>query len=358
MSPLVIKLGSALLSDDEAGFDDWVLAPLARAVSARRDQGQPVVVVSSGAVALGSRSIPELARAKTMVRKQSAAAVGQALLMAKYRQVLAAHELTPAQLLLTPADLQDRERYLHACGVLRLLLSNGLVPIINENDVVSDSALSFGDNDRLAVEVASMVEADRLILMTVEDGVFDQDPRHHAQAQRLECLEQIDDALIQSMGPPGPMGCGGMGSKLLAARRAQEQGIDVVIASGRLEANWQAAAENRGFGTEIKALSRQRSARRDWIANTLENRGELRVDEGAVRALVERGASLLAVGLTEVEGRFRRGDRVSVLAAENSEPVGCGLIRLDRDGLDELLRRGDRVDQVLIHRDDLVLMKR
>lgn len=357
MKPLVIKLGSALLSDAAGHFDEAVLAPLAQAVAQRWQEGQPTLVVSSGAVALG-RPMLRSGGGAALARKQASAAVGQARLMSRYRQAFEPYGLQPAQLLLTPADMRDRGRYLQACGVLRLLLQSGIVPIINENDVVSDQALRFGDNDRLAVEVATMVEAGQLILMTIEDGVYETDPRANSAAKRLHRLEAIDDELIAAMGPPGALGCGGMGSKLRSARRAQEQGIDVIIASGRLPANWTAVMNGSSFGTAIPAQRRKRPARRDWIANTLEPTGVLLIDAGAQRALETGGASLLAVGLAGVDGDFRRGDSVVLVGPASDLEVGRGLIRLDRGVLDELLRQGECTDQVLIHRDDLVMKDR
>ena len=357
MKPLVIKLGSALLSDPEGHFDDEVIEPLAKTVAQRWQQGQPTLVVSSGAVALGRVSLSTRGGA-ALARKQASAAIGQARLMSRYRQAFARYGLQPAQVLLTPADLRNRERYLQASGVLRLLLQSGIVPVINENDVVSDEALRFGDNDRLAVEIATMVEASQLVLMTVEDGVYELDPRVDVEASRLDELALISDELIASMGPPGVLGCGGMGSKLHAARRAQEQGIHGVIASGRIPSNWTALQEGIAFGTAIPAQERKRPARRDWIANTLEPTGTLRIDEGAQRALQMRGASLLAVGLIAVEGHFRRGDSVILRGPVGSDEVGRGLIRLDRGVLDEVVRRGESTDQILIHRDDLVINDR
>ena len=357
MKPLVIKLGSALLSDPDGCFDGTILDPLAATVSNRWKVSQPTLVVSSGAVALG-RSAFSNQTGPSLVRKQASAAIGQAQLMSCYREAFGPYGLKPAQVLLTPADLRNRERYLQASGVLRLLMQNKIVPILNENDVVSDVALRFGDNDRLAVEAATMVEAVQLILMTVEDGVYQTDPRTDPQAKRLSLLEVIDDAMIDSMGPPGQLGCGGMGSKLRSARRAQEQGIDVVIASGRVLANWQAIQQERSFGTAIPARPRKRSARRDWIANTLEPRGTLVIDKGAQYALEKDGASLLAVGLLNHAGNFLRGDSVALKSEDSSVEVGRGLIRLDRGALDEVLRRGEHTDQILIHRDDLVLSDR
>jgi len=357
MKPLVIKLGSALLSDSSGRFDETILEPLARTVAQRWEQDQPTLVVSSGAVALGRPSLTTRGGA-ALVRKQASAAIGQARLMSHYRQVFARYDLQPAQILLTPSDLRDRERYLQASGVLRLLLQSRIVPVINENDVVSDEALRFGDNDRLAVEVATMVEASLLALMTVADGVYEADPRVHAEAQRLDTLISIEDDFIAAMGPPGDLGCGGMGSKLQSARRAQEQGIGVVIASGRIPTNWTALQGGRPFGTSIPAQARKRPARRDWIANTLEPTGLLLIDAGAQRALQNSGASLLAVGLTGVEGNFRRGDSVVLRGPDTSLEVGRGLIRLDRGALDEVLRRGESTDQILIHRDDLVINDR
>ncbi|MBM64911.1 MAG: glutamate 5-kinase [Myxococcales bacterium] len=357
MKPLVIKLGSALLSDTAGQFDEAVLEPLAQAVAQRWEEGQPSLVVSSGAVALG-RPMLRGSGGAALVRKQASAAVGQARLMSRYREAFEVYGLQPAQVLLTPSDIQDRGRYLQACGVLRLLLQSGIVPVINENDVVSDEALRFGDNDRLAVEVAAMVEAGQLILMTVEDGVYDADPRTNSEAQRLHRLETISEELIAAMGPPGALGCGGMGSKLRSARRAQEQGIEVIIASGRLPDNWTAVMSGSAFGTVIPAQGRQRPARRDWIANTLEPAGALRVDAGAQQALETGGASLLAVGLAGVEGDFRRGDSVVLKGPASELELGRGLIRLDRGALDELLRQGECTDQILIHRDDLVMRNR
>jgi glutamate 5-kinase len=351
MKITVIKVGSALLRDGRGALNREVLEQLAGSVHALIAAQRHPVVVSSGAVTLGAQAFAD--RQAGLERKQAAAAVGQALLMARYREVLVPLGHQPAQILLTHADLSDRGRYLQACQTLRHLLEHGLVPIINENDSVSDDELRVGDNDRLAVEVARLLEAERLILMTTHDGVFDRDPSVEPGAKRLRRLEVIDDRRIEAAIGRSSVGTGGMRSKLKQARRAQASGIAVSIASGLIPANWTALAAGDPIGTEIPPAERRQSARQTWIAETLRPAAELAVDRGCAEALRLRGASLLAPGITATDTAYRRGDCVSVTDGVGGPTIARGLVRLDKDQVDKALSAGVS-GCIVIHRGDLV----
>ena len=227
------------------------------------------------------------------------------------------------------------------------------MPIINENDSISDDELRVGDNDRLAVEVACMLEAEKLVLMTTHDGVFDRDPGKHPDAVQLRKLPIIDDSRIAATAGRSSIGTGGMRSKLEQARRAQERGIPVTIASGRDHANWTALAAGQSIGTEIPAAKRARSARQAWIAETLRPRATLAVDGGCAEALRMRGASLLAPGIVQSSAGYRRGDCVTVVEGVGGHPIARGLVRLDKDQVDKALSAGVS-GCIVIHRDDLV----
>lgn len=356
---LIVKIGSALLVDAQGGVRrDW-LAGIAADIAARRAEGQQVAVVSSGAIALGARRL-ELAKGgrASLEDAQAAAATGQIALSQVWAEVLGAHGLTAAQMLVTLDDLEDRRRYLNASATLDRLLSLGVVPIINENDSVATTEIRFGDNDRLAARVAQAAGAQGVALLSDVDGLYDADPGANPQARLIERVETIDETILSFAGggSSSGMGSGGMRSKLEAARIATAAGIALVIANGRRD--HPLAAD----GGTLFVAQRGASPRKAWLAGRLTVRGRITVDAGAARALAA-GSSLLAAGATAAEGGFARGDVVDIVHA--GRPIARGLSEYDcaeakcilglkSDAQAEILGYAPR--SALIHRDHLVLI--
>jgi glutamate 5-kinase len=361
---VVIKVGSALLVEKSTGNvnRDWLEA-LAEDVAALRVRGQEVVLVSSGAIALGRREIGLAKRKPKLEEKQAAAAVGQIRLAHAWKEVLDRHGLTVAQVLLTLGDTEERRRYLNARNTLTTLLRLGAVPVINENDTVATAEIRYGDNDRLGARVAQMVSADCLVLLSDVDGLYTADPTRDATAQFIPEVPHITPA-IEAMagGSASEVGSGGMATKVMAAKIAVSAGCHMCIAAGR-EMHPLRRIESGARCTWFVAEASPVTVRKQWIAGMLKPAGELLVDEGAAAAL-RGGKSLLPAGVTQVKGRFDRGDAVVVrdpagveiargLAAYSS--TDAERIRGRRSGeLEGLL--GFRGRDEMIHRDDLVLV--
>ncbi len=361
---VVIKVGSALLVEKSSGSvnRDWLEA-LADDVAAMRARDQEVVLVSSGAIALGRRELGLAKRKPRLEEKQAAAAVGQIHLAHAWKEVLERRGFTVAQVLLTLGDTEERRRYLNARNTLTTLLRLGAIPVINENDTVATAEIRYGDNDRLGARVAQMVSADCLVLLSDVDGLYTADPTRDETAQFIAEVPRIT-AEIEAMagGSASDVGSGGMATKVLAARIAVGAGCHMCIAAGR-EVHPLRRIESGARCTWFVAEASPVTVRKQWIAGMLKPAGELVVDAGAVRALRD-GRSLLPAGVTEVKGRFDRGDAVVVLDAEGVE-IARGLaayssadaerIRGRRSGeLEALL--GFRGRDEMIHRDDLVLI--
>ncbi|WP_376093375.1 glutamate 5-kinase [Roseomonas sp. CCTCC AB2023176] len=361
---IVVKIGSALVVDaaTAAPREAW-LASVAADVTRLRAGGAEVVLVSSGAIALARRSLNLTRRKLRLEEKQAAAAVGQIRLAGAWQSALAAHGLTAAQLLLTLEDSEDRRRYLNARETLRTLLSLGCVPVINENDTVATAEIRFGDNDRLAARVAEMIEADALILLSDIDGLYTADPRRDPEARHLPVVDRMTDEIMAMGGEPPPgYSSGGMRTKLVAAGIATGAGCAMAIAKGETP-NPLSALLDGGRCTWFLPAPEGRSARKSWIAGSLAPLGRLVVDDGAARALTQ-GRSLLPAGVREVEGRFDRGDPVSVRDAAGRE-LARGLSAYDSDSARRIAgRRTAEIEAILgwrgrdevIHRDDLVLV--
>jgi glutamate 5-kinase len=361
---IVVKIGSALLVEQETGRvrQAWLEA-LAEDVAEARGRGQDVILVSSGAIAVGRRLLGLTGNALRLEEKQAAAACGQIRLAQAYQEVLAKHGLGAAQVLLTLEDTESRRRHLNARGTLATLLKLGAVPVINENDTVATAEIRFGDNDRLAARVAQMAGADALILLSDIDGLYDADPRRAAGARHIPEVARITPAIEAMAGEalPGDSS-GGMVTKLMAAKVALGAGCHMAIADGHAAHPLRAIAEGARC-TWFLAESNPRTARKTWIASGLKPAGLIVVDAGAVRALAT-GKSLLPAGVVRVDGRFGRGDSVKVLGPDGAE-VGRGLIAYADDDarriaghksreIEEIL--GYRGREEMIHRDDLVLI--
>ena len=310
---IVVKVGSSLVTDEGRGLDEGAIGEWSRQLAALAREGREVIMVSSGAIAEGMKRLGWRTRPREVHELQAAAAVGQMGLAQMYETKLREHGMGSAQVLLTHADLADRERYLNARSTLVTLLSLGVVPVINENDTVVNDEIKFGDNDTLGALVANLVEADLLVILTDQKGLYSADPRKDPNAQFIREAKAGDPALEQMAGGAGSsIGKGGMITKVLAARRAAGSGASTVIAWGRERDCLLRLAQGEVIGTLLVAPTQKSQARKRWIADHLQLRGSVTVDEGAVRKLTTEGRSLLTIGMTGVEGDFARGDVIAV----------------------------------------------
>ncbi|HEY1382965.1 MAG TPA: glutamate 5-kinase [Dongiaceae bacterium] len=360
---LIVKIGSALLVDEESGGirRKWLDA-LADDVAALRERGVDVILVSSGAIAVGRRHLGLETATLRLEEKQAAAATGQIRLAHAYQETLARHHITVAQVLLTLGDTEERRRHLNARSTLNTLLKMGAVPVINENDTVATAEIRFGDNDRLAARVAAMISADTLVLLSDIDGLYTADPRKDKSATHVAEITEMS-AEIESMAGEAPTGysSGGMVTKLAAARIAMSAGCRMAIADGRRMNPLQAILDG-GTCSWFVPASEPKTARKRWIAGSLKPSGTLTVDAGALAAL-KSGRSLLPAGIIKVEGRFERGDAVVVTDAEGNE-VARGLVAYSARDAKHIMGHksreiadllGYRGRDEMIHRDDLVL---
>lgn len=360
----VVKIGSALLTDDGRGLDVAMMSAWVAQMAELRAKGIEIVLVSSGSVAEGIKRLGWMSRPHEVHKLQAAAAVGQMGLVQAWESCFQRHDQHTAQVLLVHEDLSDRRRYLNARSALQSLIELGVVPVINENDTVATDELRFGDNDTLAGLVANLIEADLQVILTDQPGLFDRDPREHADAQLVNSGRAGDPALeAMASSRGGNLGRGGMVTKLRSARLAARSGTHTVIADGRLENVLGSIAAGENTGTLLFASEQPLAARKQWLAGQLQTQGTLVLDEGAVKVLRNSGRSLLPVGVREVRGEFTRGDLVSCIAEDGVE-VARGLVNygaeesqriigLPSSRIEEVL--GYLEDEELIHRDNLVL---
>lgn len=358
---LVVKIGSALLVDRTSGLKrDWLAALALDVVEAKR-RGTDVVLVSSGSIALGRKVLELGTGALTLEQSQAAAAVGQIRLARAYEEVLAPHGIVTAQVLVTLEDTEDRRRYLNSRATMETLLGLGVVPIVNENDTVATDEIRFGDNDRLAAQIAVTVGADQLILLSDVDGFYSANPKEDSSAQRFDLVQKITPEIEAMAGDPvSGMSKGGMKTKLLAARTAVAGGCAMAIMEGSVLRPLTALA-NGAPRTWFVAHSDPQVARKRWI-NAMKPRGELHLDAGAVKAMTQ-GKSLLPAGVTTVTGSFGRGDPVAIVSPEGIV-LGKGLVRYTaveakaiaghRSGDIEAIL-GYQGRAALVHRDDMVI---
>lgn len=359
---LVVKVGSSLLiSDDDTVHRGW-LEGLAEDIAELQRSGHDVLIVSSGAIAIGSSVLGINRRRARLEDLQAAAAAGQVQLVHAWQEALARHGIAAAQVLLTPEDTENRQRFLNARGTLAKLLENGVVPVINENDTVATEEIRYGDNDRLAARVAQLVMADGLVLLSDVDGLYTADPGKDDAAEHIAEVRRIGEDIMAMAGETrSDVGSGGMATKVLAARIATHAGCSTIVASGKVD-HPLAVLTAGGICTVFRAEGTPAAARKQWLAGVLDVRGKLRLDEGAVRAL-RNGNSLLPVGLAEVVGAFRRGDVVT-LVDTSGEELGRGLAEYSDEEARQLAgchseqieeRLGYRGSSVMVHRDDLIL---
>jgi glutamate 5-kinase len=354
---IVVKIGSrAIVQGEPPG--EGRFQSIADQIAELRALGRSVILVSSGAVAMGCRKLGITGRPKLMPELQASAAIGQPRLIQAYEAAFAPHDIPVAQVLLTHAEMADRQRYLNARAAIDAMIELGAVPIINENDTVSTEELQFGDNDQLAAMVAPLLGADLLVLLTDVEGLLD------SQRQRISVVRDFDSIAALIWPKENSVSLGGMGSKIAAARQACQVGLPVVIAPARDSGVLRKVVTGEDVGTLFLPAGAAMASRKYWIAFTLKMRGTLVVDAGAIRALTEHKRSLLPAGVVAVRGTFRAGDAVSI-AADDGRELARGLTRYDARDVERLLgARSEHIEELLgfhhgdeiVHRDDLVVL--
>lgn len=362
----VVKVGSSLVTNDGQGLNHELIAAWVGQIATLRKQGIQLVLVSSGAVAEGMQRLGWNKRPHAIYQLQAAAAIGQMGLVQAYESRFQHYGIHTAQVLLTHEDLVDRRRYLNARSTLRALLDMGVVPVVNENDTVAVDEIRFGDNDTLAALVGNLVEAELVVILTDQPGMYEADPRQNPNAPLIRERQAGDPELekMASSGGVGSVGRGGMLTKVRAAERASRSGAATLIAPGREAEVLQKIATGEEIGTLLTPGSQPLVARKQWLAGHMQLRGRLVLDEGAVRVLRESGRSLLAVGVTAVEGVFSRGEVVACVGPDGRE-VARGLVNYGSEEAHKIMRQpSDRIEVILgyvdeselIHRDNLVLV--
>lgn len=360
----VIKIGSTLLTNEGQGLDLALIHSLTAQIAHLKEQGDEVVLVSSGSIAEGMARLKWSTKPTEVHRLQAAAAVGQMGLIQAYESGFRQHDMGTAQILLTHEDLACRRRYLNARSTLRTLLKLGVVPVVNENDTVTTKEIRFGDNDTLAALVANLVEADVLVLLTDQLGLYDRDPRQHADATLLERADANDPAIKALAGPSGSaIGSGGMLTKVQAAERAAQAGTTTIIAAGNEDDVLVRLKAGEALGTMLTSRQQVKIARKQWLANQLRVGGKLHLDQGACSQIQSKGSSLLAVGVTRVDGVFQRGELVACVSPEGQE-IARGLVNYSSEQASKLCGvSSEKIGEVLgysqepelIHRDNMVV---
>jgi glutamate 5-kinase len=363
---IVVKVGSSLVTNEGRGLDEAAIGQWCEQLAALVKQGREVIMVSSGAVAEGMKRLGWSARPKEIHELQAAAAVGQMGLVQMYETKLRESQIGSAQVLLTHADLADRERYLNARSTLLTLLRLGVVPVINENDTVVNDEIKFGDNDTLGALVANLVEADVLVILTDQKGLFTADPRRDPEATFVHAARAGDPELERMAGGAGSgIGKGGMITKILAAKRAAGSGASTLIAWGREPDVLLRLSRGEAIGTWLLAQTPKNQARKRWMADHLQLRGSVTVDAGAVAKLLDEGKSLLPIGMVSVEGEFSRGDVIAIRSPSGQE-IARGLANYASAEARLLCRKpssdferllGYVAETEMVHRTNLVLTK-
>ncbi|MCP4334482.1 MAG: glutamate 5-kinase [Gammaproteobacteria bacterium] len=365
-SKVVVKIGSTLLTAGGTGLDRAMIAAWAEQMAQLREQGVDVVLVSSGSIAEGITRLGLKSRPSNISELQATAAVGQMGLVQAYEACFQSHGINSAQILLTHADLSNRRRYLNARSTLRALLRYGTLPVVNENDSVSNEEIRFGDNDTLGAMVANLIEADLLIILTDQEGLFDANPAANPQAKLIKHADAGDPKLAEYAGPSGGhIGSGGMQTKVSAAKLAARSGTHTVIVSGKIEKVVTRLVQGEALGSFLEASEGHLAARKQWLAGHMRCAGTLTLDDGAVDVLVNRSASLLPIGVKAVSGIFNRGEVIACLAPDGTE-VARGLVNYPSDECKLIIGKASRLipqilgyqdDPELINRENLILMK-
>ena len=365
---IVVKVGSGVLVNQNHHLDTERVGDLVESLGHLLETRNQVVLVSSGAIAAGAPVMGLEKRALSIPQKQACAALGQSRLMALYERVFAAHGHHTAQILLTQDDVRNRERYLNAKNTIETLLSAGILPIVNENDTVAVQEIKFGDNDNLSTQVAALVQADLLLLLSAIDGLYDKDPETVAGDERpISVVERITDEHFQYArdgSNPSGITTGGMKSKLMAIQKAAHYGVPAVLANGLRRGVIERILSGAEEGTLFLPYEDRLSARKHWILHSLDPQGSLTVDAGAVRAIVEEGKSLLPIGITALSGDFRSGNAVRVLGPDGKE-IARGLSHYSSSEVSIIMgSRSEKIVSLLgysyyeevIHRDNLVVV--
>jgi glutamate 5-kinase len=362
---IVVKVGTSILTDGSTRLNRQRMLELVQQAARLHQQGHEVVLVSSGAVAAGRERLgyPDLGR--SVPAKQMLSAVGQSRLMQIYGELFDIFEIVVAQVLLTREDIGNRGRYLNARDTLSTLIDRRIVPIINENDTTATHEIRVGDNDNLSAMVATLLEADLLVILTDQPGLFTADPRHNADAQLISAITRIDDETWALAGEAGTaLGTGGMVTKIQAAQLASRSGVTTIIASGKQHDALERLARGEAVGTRFEPTISRMESRKRWLLAE-KTRGSVKVDAGAARKLLTGGASLLPVGMTGVDKKFERGATLSVIAPDGKE-IAHGVTNYDSEALSQLCGvKSDRISEILgysygdavIHRNNLVLLK-
>jgi glutamate 5-kinase len=361
----VVKVGSSLVTNNGEGLDRTSIASWAAQISTLVKQGRQVILVSSGAVAEGMQRLGWKKRPVEVNELQAAAAVGQMGLVQMYESCFSQHGLHTAQVLLTHEDLADRKRYLNARSTLKTLLALNVIPVINENDTVVTEEIRFGDNDTLGALVANLIEADALVILTDQQGLYSADPRKDKDARLIQ-FETAGNPELEAMagGAGTSVGTGGMLTKILAAKRAANSGAHTIIASGRETDVLPRLCAGETIGTHLQAGKIKTLAKKQWLADHLRTGGKLVLDDGAVKVLRDDGKSLLPIGVTEVQGSFERGDVVACMDTQGKE-IARGIVnynslevtRIKRKASSEIEKTLGYIEESeLIHRDNLVVL--
>ncbi len=361
---IVIKIGSAVLAGDlHSGVDESLFSNLAKDISHIIKDKRKVILVSSGAIAIGMKRLGLKEKVKSIPEKQAVAAVGQGSLMALYDRAFGTEKIKVAQVLLTHNDLSDRQRFLNAKNTLQTLLKYDAIPIINENDTVAVDEIKFGDNDHLSALVTNLVEADMLIILTDIDGLYNKDPKRYRDAELIPVVDDIDKFISAAGGAGGIYGTGGMQTKLEAAKKAAHFGVPTIIANGREKSVLKKIFSGQDMGTLFLPLEDRLTSRKHWIAFTARPAGSITVDDGARNALLKKGKSLLPSGIKGMEGEFDSGDVVKCTGPDGSE-IGRGIVNYSSNELKKI--KGLKTSEIekalgykyfdeVIHRDNLVI---
>lgn len=359
----VIKVGTSLLTSVDDGLDQAMIDAWVNDIAELRQQGMEFVLVSSGSIGEGVSRLGWAHRPPEIHKLQAAAAVGQMGLVESYESSFKRFGILTAQVLLTHADLANRERYLNARSTLRTLIKLGVVPIVNENDTVVNDEIRFGDNDTLAALGANLVEAETLIILTDQKGLLDSDPRTHPEASLVRYAMADDASLLEAAGPASNLGSGGMLTKVLAAQKAARSGASTVIVNGRIENVLRKLRGGEEIGTLLRPGSNRMAARKLWLAGQLRGSGRVTLDDGAVKVLRESGRSLLPIGVKEVTGQFGRGELVVCVDLYGKE-VARGLVNYSAEEARKIVGKpsnsiesilGYAGEMELIHRDNIAI---
>ncbi len=360
----VIKVGSALVAPDANGCSGKYIRAISQFIAQCQQAGKEIIIVSSGSVAAGRTYISHGSPNPSIPTKQAMAAVGQMQMMANWQRFF---DVPCSQLLITHGDLKDRQRYINIKNTLRILLENNVIPIVNENDTVATEELKVGDNDNLAALVALVSEADSLFILSDVDGVFEQDPRINPQAKLIPTIATIDESVYAMAGATNNhIATGGMKTKIQAAEKAVENGINTYILNGSRGDVFEQILQGKNPGTHFIAQQGATRARKHWLKHTLKSSGKLLLDAGAINALVKQGASLLPSGVLEVSGTFKVGDCIDIYDLENDIHIAKGISQYNARDLKRI--KGHKSDEistilgccpskVVMHRDDLVMIE-